>query len=438
MKEKIFKNLSLKILSAVFAVVLWTVIVNVYDPTISYTFSNVSVQLINTDSLTDKNYSYEVVEGGKISVYVSGPKSIVTNIKASDIVATADLSKISAFADYVDIHVSVVKDGQVLNNVEASPKTSAVKLSIENRETKTLDVTSEITGTPANGYAVVKEVLNPVSIKLTGPSSIIDSVSKIGVQYDVTGATADITGTADIHLYNDDGEEITDPSVELTQSNVGYTIQIARIKTVNIEAESSGTPKEGYAVAGIELNQNHVNIYGPEDKLNAIDTIVIPSENINVDDLNSDKTFKFLLDNYIDKNLAILGNSRVEVTVKIKSVATRSLTLNTSDIRITGLESGMSYSFEKPTFDIEVGGVQEALDSLDVSQISMTADMSTYATEGTKDITVSVKLPDGITLGKPASVRIVLKNNNNETTAEKSESTSESTTASAFTNTTVR
>ena len=35
MKEKMFKNLSLKILSAIFAVVLWTVIVNVYDPTTS-------------------------------------------------------------------------------------------------------------------------------------------------------------------------------------------------------------------------------------------------------------------------------------------------------------------------------------------------------------------------------------------------------------------
>ena len=32
MKEKMFKNLSLKILSAIFAVVLWTVIVNVYEP----------------------------------------------------------------------------------------------------------------------------------------------------------------------------------------------------------------------------------------------------------------------------------------------------------------------------------------------------------------------------------------------------------------------
>ena len=56
MKEKMFKNLSLKILSAIFAVVLWTVIVNVYDPTTSYTFSNVSVQLINTERVARYQY----------------------------------------------------------------------------------------------------------------------------------------------------------------------------------------------------------------------------------------------------------------------------------------------------------------------------------------------------------------------------------------------
>ena len=60
---------------------MWTVIVNVYDPTTSYTFSNITVQLINTQSLTDKDYSYEVVDGGKISVTVSGPKSVVTDLR---------------------------------------------------------------------------------------------------------------------------------------------------------------------------------------------------------------------------------------------------------------------------------------------------------------------------------------------------------------------
>jgi YbbR domain-containing protein len=427
MKEKIFKNLSLKILSVVFAVVLWTIIVNIYDPTTSYTFSNVSVQLINTESLTDKNYSYEIVDGGKISVYVSGPKSVVTNIKASDIVATADLSKISAFADYVDIHVSVVRNGQTLNNVEAAPKTSAVRLSIENRDTKTINVNTEVTGKPADGYALVKQTLNPTSIKVTGPSSIIDTIDHAGITFDVTGATDEVHGDADIHLYDEEENEIKDVSIDLSQSSVSYTAQVVRIKTVAVEAGYSGTPKDGYTISSVTLNQNYVQVYGDENALNNLEKIVIPSNNINVDELDKDRIYKFSLENYIDKSLHILKNSRVEVTVKVGTTTTKSITLNTSDIRVNGLDTSMTYGFADKTYNIEIEGNTDLVSTIDTSKISVSADLSTYKSSGTVDIKLSVSLPEGISLKNDVTVKAELKNNNTET------SSSEATTATTKT-----
>ena len=427
MKEKIFKNLSLKILSVVFAVVLWTIIVNIYDPTTSYTFSNVSVQLINTESLTDKNYSYEIVDGGKISVYVSGPKSVVTNIKASDIVATADLSKISAFADYVDIHVSVVRNGQTLNNVEAAPKTSAVRLSIDNRDTKTINVNTEVTGKPADGYALVKQTLNPTSIKVTGPSSIIDTIDHAGITFDVTGATDEVHGDADIHLYDEEENEIKDVSVDLSQSSVSYTAQVVRIKTVAVEAGYSGTPKDGYTISSVTLNQNYVQVYGDENALNNLEKIVIPSNNINVDELDKDRIYKFSLENYIDKSLHILKNSRVEVTVKVGTTTTKSITLNTSDIRVIGLDTSMTYGFADKTYNIEIEGNTDLVSTIDTSKISVSADLSTYKSSGTVDIKLSVSLPEGISLKNDVTVKAELKNNNTET------SSSEATTATTKT-----
>ena len=427
MKEKIFKNLSLKILSAVFPVVLWTIIVNIYDPTTSYTFSNVSVQLINTESLTDKNYSYEIVDGGKISVYVSGPKSVVTNIKASDIVATADLSKISAFADYVDIHVSVVRNGQTLNNVEAVPKTSAVRLSIENRDTKTINVNTEVTGKPADGYALVKQTLNPTSIKVTGPSSIIDTIDHAGITFDVTGATDEVHGDADIHLYDEEENEIKDVSLDLSQSSVSYTAQVVRIKTVAVEAGYSGTPKDGYTISSVTLNQNNVQVYGDENALNNLEKIVIPSNNINVDELDKDRIYKFSLENYIDKSLHILKNSRVEVTVKVGTTTTKSITLNTSDIRVSGLDTSMTYVFAYKTYNIEIEGNKDLVSTIDTSKISVSADLSTYKSSGTVDIKLSVSLPEGISLKNDVTVKAELKNNNTET------SSSEATTATTKT-----
>ena len=427
MKEKIFKNLSLKILSVVFAVVLWTIIVNIYDPTTSYTFSNVSVQLINTESLTDKNYSYEIVDGGKISVYVSGPKSVVTNIKASDIVATADLSKISAFADYVDIHVSVVQNGQTLNNVEAAPKTSAVRLSIENRDTKTINVNTEVTGKPADGYALVKQTLNPTSIKVTGPSSIIDTIDHAGITFDVTGATDEVHGDADIHLYDEEENEIKDVSVDLSQSSVSYTAQVVRIKTVAVEAGYSGTPKDGYTISSVTLNQNNVQVYGDENALNNLEKIVIPSNNINVDELDKDRIYKFSLENYIDKSLHILKNSRVEVTVKVGTTTTKSITLNTSDIRVSGLDTSMTYGFVDKTYNIEIEGNADAIAALDISKISVSADLSDYKSSGAVDVKLSVGLPDGVKLKNAVTVKAELNNNTETSSSEATTATTKTT-----------
>ncbi len=436
MKEKIFKNLSLKILSAVFAVVLWTIIVNIYDPTTSYTFSNVTVQLINTESLTDKNYSYEVVDGGKISVYVSGPKSVVTNIKASDIVATADLSKISAFADYVDIHVSVVQNGQVLSNVEATPKTSAVKLSIENRDTKTVNVTANVTGSPADGYVVVKESLNPTSIKVTGPSSVIDTVAYAGVSFDVTGATGDLNGDAAVHLYNDDGSEIIDESLDVSQTTVGYTAQVVRYKTVNVEAQTSGTPKDGYRVDSVTCSQSQVQVYGDETVLNNLEKIVIPSGSINVDNLSEDKVYKLSLSNYIDKSLHILNDSRVDVTVKIVQAVSDTVIFNTSDIKVVGLNTGMSYNFTDKTFNIEVERNAGNTTALDASAVTVKVSLTGYTTSGSAEVKPDITLPDGYTLkSSDIKVRVELKNNNSETKAEE---TSANTDTDTKTNTTER
>ena len=153
-----------------------------------------------------------------------------------------------------------------------------------------------------------------------------------------------------------------------------------------------------------------VVVYGDTNMLNSLDKIVIPASNINVDGLTENKVYKFGLTDYIDKSLTILDNARIEVTVRIESTGNKTITLNTSDIKVSGLETGMSYSFEDRTFSIDVEGSEAAIAALDASAITMTADLSTYTTSGIQSITLSVKLPDGVTLKKAASVNVLFDN----------------------------
>lgn len=389
MKEKIFKNFSLKIISAVFAVILWTVIVNIYDPNTGYTFSNVTVQLINTESLTDKGYVYEVLDGGKISVYVNGPKSVVTDLKASDIVATADLSKISAFADYVDIDVKVVKDGKVLTDVDASPKTTAVKLNIENRVTQSFNVDLDITGTPAEGYAVSGKTFSPTSIQITGASNIINTIDSVKGVCDVTGATGNVSGEAAFVLYDEEGNIIENTGIELSKDTMNYTISIDRTKTVPVKYEISGTPANGYAVLNTEQNLTTVAITGSSELVNKITEISIPAENLNINGISSDMIYTFDLSKYVEKGVTVVGNAQLKVTVKVTSAGQKTLTVNTGNINITGLEDAGTATISNPQdIVITVSGSPDVISSVTATDVTMTVNVKGLA-QGTHSLEIN-------------------------------------------------
>lgn len=427
MKEKIFNNLSLKIVSAVFAVILWTVIVNIYDPNTSYTFSNITVQLVNTQSLTEKNYTFEVVDGGKISVTVSGPKSVVTDLKTSDIAATADLSKVTAFTDYVDIQVQVVKDGQVLNNVEAVPRTSALKLSIENRDTNTYAVNVNTTGTPANGYAVASTTTSPTYIKVTGPTSLVEGVASVGVNVDVSGAKGTVNTQSDINMYDSDGNIIANEELEMSSETADVIVEMARTKTVPVVVKTSGTPSQDCVVTGTSLSQTSVVISGQQEALSKIDNITIPSSAVSVDGLSEDKTYTFKLTDYVPSGVKIVSDSRLQVTVKISKASTKTVHISSDVIKIENVSSGYNAVIEGTGIDVIISGTGTILDNVSATDITCNVNAAGLSA-GTHSVDVSVSVPDGCSVSGNSSVKLTLSAKQQETTVDNSSSQTQQTT----------
>lgn len=427
MKEKIFNNLSLKIVSAVFAVILWTVIVNIYDPNTSYTFSNITVQLVNTQSLTEKNYTFEVVDGGKISVTVSGPKSVVTDLKTSDIAATADLSKVTAFTDYVDIQVQVVKDGQVLNNVEAVPRTSALKLSIENRDTNTYAVNVNTTGTPANGYAVASTTTSPTYIKVTGPTSLVEGVASVGVDVDVSGAKGTVNTQSDINMYDSDGNIIANEELEMSSETADVIVEMARTKTVPVVVKTSGTPSQDCVVAGTSLSQTSVVISGQQEALSKIDNITIPSSAVSVDGLSEDKTYTFKLTDYVPSGVKIVSDSRLQVTIKISKASTKTVHISSDAIKIENVSSGYNAVIEGTGIDVIISGTGTILENISATDITCNVNAAGLSA-GTHSVDVSVSVPDGCSVLESSSVKLTLSSKQQETTVDNSSSQTQQTT----------
>lgn len=459
MKEKIFKNFSLKIVSIIGAILLWGIIVNIYDPNTGVTISNVTVELINTESLTDKGYTYEVVDGSKISVYVSGPKSIIADIKASDIVATADLSNISVFADYVDIDVKIEKDGKLLQDVEVTPKTTAVKLNIENRVTQSFDVKVEMTGTGAAGYVVINDTISPTSIKVTGPSSAVQKIAQVKAVYDISDATSDISDTATVVLYDSEGNVINDPQLELSKQEVRFSASVGYSKTVSIVYQTSGTPAQGYELKGIEAEENTATIYGNSRQVDLVSEIEIPASVLNIDNLYSDKDYKIWLSDYLPDGITVASANYVNVRLIIEkkndnessnatnnssnngnsnnnessnsnnnsnSNVTSQITLTSQDITINGIAEGSSSSIVLNTpVVVSISGEYSKVNSITPAQLGASIDV-TGLSNGTHQIEVKFNLPQGITVSSNYTVTVNINENETTSTTPSTEQTTTS------------
>ena len=152
----------------------------------------------------------------------------------------------------MDIDVKVVKDGVSASSIEIAPKTTAIRLKIENRVTKTFNIDTELVGTPADGYVIGGQQISPSSVKVTGTSSVVDSISSVKVSYDVSGATMNISDAAPIKIYDSQGTEIVDDRIELSKTAVDIKVNVLMTKTVPVTYKTKGTPADGYGVSGID------------------------------------------------------------------------------------------------------------------------------------------------------------------------------------------
>ena len=127
MRKRIFRNWGLKIASLLLACILWFLVVAINDPKETQTFSNIPVTLVNTELLEEGNKVYEVLDNtNRVRVSVRAPKSIIKDIQASDIIAEADVSRLTDI-NTIPITYSVLNAGSEYT-IEGIPSSSVVKL----------------------------------------------------------------------------------------------------------------------------------------------------------------------------------------------------------------------------------------------------------------------------------------------------------------------
>lgn len=418
MGKKLLNNLALKLISAVLAVIIWFLVVMINNPKDSTSFSNIQVNLVHTELLEEGNKVYEILdETDRIRVTVEAPRDVINQLRASDVIAEADVSRLTE-VNTVPITCRVMNE-----NVEIISITSnieAVRLHVEDKARKWVNVSCNEVGTVAEGYIVAGSTPEQTRIEVSGPSSVIDKISYAGLEMDVTGATENVSGNVELRFYDAEDNIVEDSSIVKNANLMHVEVRVLATKEVPVELNVGGTPAEGYLLTGEKIcDPPTVVIAGTASVLADISRISIPEKELDITDADSDVEKDINIRKYLDNNVVLADssfNGRVSVTVGIGPRVTRTLTIPAGNIMVENLPEGFTQSFseERESYRLRISGLEEDLAALDQSMIEGMVDIRAWMDEnhiselvaGTYDIPVRFELPRKITAENAVTVKL--------------------------------
>lgn len=386
MKKKIFHNWGLKLVSLLLAVVLWFVAVQINDPSETVTFSGIPVRLTNTELLEQENKVYEVMDNTDVvRVTIRAPKSVTRDLRASDIVAVADVSKLTDIntiaISYSIQGISAAKYDTIRGDHET------VRLNVEERASKWIRLISQTAGEVAEGYLVMNASADQTTIQVTGPESAVDRISYAQVEVDVSGVSTSMSLYVEPKLYDADGNLLDLPGVVTNVSNIHMEIEVLAVKEVPVVPDVTGTPAEGYLATGrLECDPAVVRIAGLPAAIAGVNNISIPAEQLDITGATGNVVNIVNIKEYLKENVRLADNGfngRVTLTAYVEPIEERTIVLKREDFNFTNVPEGYELELVEPEggYRLTLSGLEEDVSAVPEEMIGGRADIGAWLAE---------------------------------------------------------
>lgn len=272
MKDLLFRNMSLKILSFFFAVSLW-LFVNLKSTAestlqIPVRWENLPSFLIITNVVNDS-----------VRVRVAGPRRILAHFDPSRLPVPLDLSDAKHGLSNYQINEKMIPLPPGLTATVLPPDT--IQFKFELTLTKDVEVRPRTRGKPAEGYVVEDTKAVPSRVEIVGAQGELQGISQVDTEaVDVTDRKQDFSARARIHLPQSHAWPATGQGeVEVRVVLAEKTIQ-RLLKQISLTVENAEGP--------VRLEPPGVDILleGPAGKIHSLEahqvaaSVVLPEEGL--------------------------------------------------------------------------------------------------------------------------------------------------------------
>ena len=427
------KNLGFKILAVVFAFILWLVVYNTDDPTITVSYTtNVTVE--NASAVTDMNKCYEVLNGtNTVSFAVTAKRSVLNKLEDTDFTAVADMNRMIVNEDGDKANVPIeITSKRSNSSLKYNGKNKYLEVSLEDLMKRRFIITADTSGKVADGYALGEvTVTNPNVLNVSGPASIVNKIDSVVATIDVDGMSMNLSDNVIPALYDADGQEIDTTKLKLSNTTVTISAKILSVKEIPLVFSTSGVPYGDNRVVEISSKPETIKVKGSSTTLKPLSSLNIPGDVLNVSGASEDITTTIDISEYLPDGVELVNASdaTVTVTVRIEAYELKKFNLSTSQINVNGLDSNYDLSFDQSTVAVTVSGLKNDLNKLNTRQLSASIDVTDLGV-GTHQVNLDLNLDEDNYAYQTITVTIEIKdktkNDSENTDDNSSENDSES------------
>lgn len=266
MKIKKDKDFMLKVLSLLFAIILWSYVRSDGNIIITRNFKNIDVTFEGQEELKNNNLTIISPKEFSVDVELKGYNSYMRTASRDGISAKVILNNLTEGDHSVPISVSYIDSGITVSKV--SQKTIPFK--IDKIVSDNFNASIIINSNPSPGYSV-GDVENFENVKVTGASTIVNKVEKLEVNVDVSKLTETASVNSKVTAYDTNGNIIDDLIIE--PSTIKVKVPILKTKTLPIVIEYTNSDSENIAISDFTIEPSSVTIRGNSNLVDSLDKI---------------------------------------------------------------------------------------------------------------------------------------------------------------------
>lgn len=263
LKEALLHRIFLKILSVILALILWTYIIDsTPDLTRSRFVEGISVSVTGTTTLNNNGLAlatdvyHDFMNAIDANVDVS--QKMYSRVTNDNVTVLLDVSNIRSAGMHEIPLTATSTHGKVTN---LYPETLTVN--VEYIDTREVPIEIEMTGSMKENYwySVNESTINPQTITVSGPASVVQEATSVVAQVDVTGQNYTFRRAAILRMLDSKGEQLSTRLLTRSSSTCSVSIDVYPTKELPVTADASQiVVADGYEIADITFQPSTITI----------------------------------------------------------------------------------------------------------------------------------------------------------------------------------